>query len=121
MAKVGSAAMSRLAPVARPPHQIAAVALQPVQGLADLRRIAPAVRQQPHAIADALEQDHAEETFQAADLAADGAFGQDQFLGRARETAMPGRRLERHERGMAGDLAAHIGSGSRRRTLPVRA
>ncbi|MNE87672.1 hypothetical protein D3C80_1848990 [compost metagenome] len=87
-----------------------AVALQPVECLADLNGITLSIRQKPHAITDPLEQRDAEEGFQPADLAADCPFGQGHFVGRAREAAMTGRRLERHECGIAGNLAAHDGS-----------
>ena len=78
------------------PHQILAIMFQPVQRFAHLLGIAHPVGHQPHTIAGAFKQLHAKKCFQTRNLAANGPFGQGQFLGRAGKTGMAGGGLEGH-------------------------
>ncbi len=100
-------------------HQIQAVAFQPIQRLANLRRVSQAVGREPHPVADALEQRDAQKCLQSADLPTHGALGTRQFLGRAGEAAVAGRGLEGQQRGVAGDPASH-GKLSRRNVIDSR-
>ena len=90
----------------RLPHQVQAVPFEPIQNLANLRRIARTVRRQPP-IADPLEQRDAQERLQPADLATDGTLGPRQLFGGSGKAAVSGRGFKRLERGIAWDLAGH--------------
>ena len=68
------------------------------QRLAHVAGIALAARRQRHALADAFEQVEAEIAFEQAQLMADGAAGQVQFVGGAPHAAMTGEAVERTQR-----------------------
>ena len=75
---------------------------QVAEGLADLRSVHAAHIRQDHPLARAAEQGQSERILQLLDLARDGALGEIELIGRARDGAMA-------RRGLKGQKIAHIG------------
>ena len=77
------------------------------QRLAHVVGVAAAARRQRHALADPLQQLEAEIAFEQAQLVADGAARQMQFVGGAPDAAMARETVERAQRLGRWDLALH--------------
>ena len=96
-------------------HHRTGMELELAQVGTDIAAVFDAGTGECHLLPDTVEQLHAKEIFERADLTADGALGHTHLVCGSRETLVPSGGFKQSERHSAGDLAFHAGHTAKQR------